>query len=60
MENQTPDSDMTLDEALDFVDIEFSGTTCYPGKRGLIMAAALLAQEVRNLRAQLAEEKQKH
>jgi hypothetical protein len=53
MENQSPDENMTIQEALDFVDQEVSGTTFYPGKRGLIVAAAVLAEEVRKLRAQL-------
>lgn len=60
MENQSPDENMTLQEALDFVDQEVSGATFYQGKRGLIVAAAKLAEEVRKLRAQLAEEKHKH
>jgi hypothetical protein len=60
MENQSSDENMTLEEALDFVDQEVSGTTFYAGKRGLIVAAATLAQEVRNLHTQLAQEKQKH
>jgi len=60
MENQSSNENMTLKEALDFVDLQVSGGTFYAGKRGLLVAAATLAQEVRNLHAQLAEEKQKH
>lgn len=55
MENQSPDENMTIQEALDFVDEEVTGTTFYTGKRGLIVAAAVLAEEVRNLQSQLAK-----
>lgn len=55
MENQSPDENMTIQEALDFVDQEVASTTFYAGKRGLIVAAAMLAEEVRNLRAQLGK-----
>lgn len=55
MENQSPDENMTIQEALDFVDQEVAGTTFFAGKRGLVVAAAILAEEVRNLQAQLAQ-----
>lgn len=55
MENQSPDGIMTIQEALDFVDLQVAGTTFYAGKRGLIVAAAILAEEVRKLRAQLGK-----
>lgn len=44
---------MTIDEALKCADMWAAGKKAHPGSRGLSVAAAVLAEEVRRLRAEL-------